>query len=477
MQNQKLINLLKSFDAGEFRQFRDFIYSPAFTKNKNVIALFEELKTFYPDFNSDKLTDENLFINIFKDEKFDYFKIKNTISDLLVLGKEFLSFTKYKKDNFLKEKFLLEELRIRNLDMIYEQTYKAAIKHLDETKVKDENYFLKKTEMTDEVTSFYSPKEPNVNFHLTQEKLDMFVSYSVTKLLKIYNIILHEKYQNNYDFNMRMFENIMDYLKSTKIENNPTLHVYYYIILLETEKADKYFYELKKLKKKYKDQLSDYDNYMIYLHMDGYCATAYNEFGRTDLLKEQFILTKENTSYDSVQLGKILYPDFLNQIKKAVKVNEFEWADDYIRNFKDNLTAEKQSTLNFCYGIISYKKGDLDEALDYFSKANFPNFIIKVQVKILLLQLYYEKKYYDQANSMIDTFRHYLSREKLIQNSIKSPILEFVKITGNLIKYNSGIEDKDLNYKLNKIKTEIENLSSNRFGIKLWLIERFAEIK
>jgi len=106
--------------------------------------------------------------------------------------------------------------------------------------------------MTNEITSFYSPKKTNANFHTMQEKLDLFVNYSATMLLKIYNIILHETNQNNYDFNLRRFENVMDYLKNNKIENNPTLLVYYYIILLETEKSDKYFYELKKLRKKTK---------------------------------------------------------------------------------------------------------------------------------------------------------------------------------------------------------------------------------
>jgi len=477
MQNPKLINLLRSLDQDEFRQFKDFIYSPAFNKNKNIIALFDELKKFYPDFNSKELSDENLFNNIFKDEKFDYFKIKNIISDLLTLGKEFLSFIKYKKDFYLKEKFLLEELRRRNLDIIYEQNYKTAIKRLDETIVKDENYFFKKAEMTNEVTSFYSPKKPNVNFHFTQERLDFFVSYCVTMLLKMYNVILHERYQNNYEFNLRMFENVMDYLKVNKIENNPTLLVYYYIILLETEKQDMYFYELKKLRNKYKDELNDYDNYMIYLHMDGYCATSFNEYGRTDLLQEQFLLAKENAMNYSTILGKILYPDFLNEVKKAVRVNEFKWAEEYISKYSGVLTEEKESTLNFCYGIISYKKGDLDRALDFFSKANFPNFIIKVQVKIMLLQLYYEKKYFDQAFLMADTFRHYLSREKLIMNNIRFPLIEFVRIIGDLIKFNMDVKSKKSIQRLNKIKKDTEALKSNRFGIKIWLIERLSEIR
>jgi len=35
---------------------------------------------------------------------------------------------------------------MRSLGIIYQQTYKTAIKRLDDLQVKDENYFLKKTE-------------------------------------------------------------------------------------------------------------------------------------------------------------------------------------------------------------------------------------------------------------------------------------------------------------------------------------------
>ena len=208
---------------------------------------------------------------------------------------------------------------------------------------------------------------------------------------------------------------------------------------------------------------------MLYLHMDSYCTTAYNEQCRTDLLNEQFKLVKENLMYNIPEHGKILYPDFLNEVKKAVRVNEFDWAEDYLERYNHILTEEKENTLNFCYGFISYKKGDLDKALDHFSKTNFSNFIIKVQVKILLLQLYIEKEYYDQAELMIDTFRHYVSREKAILDKIKISLLEFLKITGDLIKLKSGVSENDYGYKTAKLKYDIENMSSNRFGIKLWL--------
>jgi hypothetical protein len=330
MQETLLIKFLKTLNHLEIRQFRDFVNSPVFNKNKKIAELFEIHFKFYPEFTSEELSEQNLFKKIFGNEKFNYSKIKILISDLFGLGKEFLAFRIYKKDQNAKEKNLLFALRERNLDKAFEQAHKLADTRLENIKAKDEKYFLHKIDLEFELMAFHVPKKPNVNFPYLQKKLDLFLEYSAIVLLKIYNIMLHENHQNSFQFDMKMFDNLMIYLQSIEKMDNPTLEIYYYIIVLEKTADEKYFYILKDLKKKYKDKLTPFDNYMLYLHLDNYCATAYNEHSRTDLLGEQFLLVKENLLFELVGKGKILYPDFLNEVKKAVRVNEFEWAEEYI---------------------------------------------------------------------------------------------------------------------------------------------------
>ncbi|MDZ4712035.1 MAG: hypothetical protein SGI89_06875 [bacterium] len=475
MQNTRLIQLLKTLTQTEFREFKDFVSSPFYNKNKNVISLFEYLKKFYPDFNSEKLTDENAFKKLFPSDEYNYFKLKNIISDLLVLGREFLAAVSFQNNINVKDKMLLEQFRDRDLDNMYEQLYRTVKKNTDVIVVKDEAYFLKCLELTYEYKDYISPKEPNSHFNLFQDQLDFFINYSLIKLLRIYNTMLHESKQNNYDFDYKMYDQVFDYLNKNKNESNPTILLYYNIILLEKDKEEKYFYELKNIKEKYYDELNSFDKYMYYLHMAGFCADAFNDQSRTDFMREHFLLSKENFDRGTIELGKILYMDFLNHVKIALRVNEFEWAENYINTFKDKLTEEKDSTLNFCYGVISYKKGDLDTALELFSKANFPNYIIKLQVKILLLQVYFEKGFYDQAESMIDAFRHYLNREKSIKENFKESFYEYLRLTNDLIKIMTNINIQEMDFEVAEIKKEINSMRSNQFGIKLWLQDRIAK--
>ena len=86
MENSKLIKLLKSLSKQEIIRLKELVNSPYFNKNRNVMNLCEEILNFYPGFNSIEFTEENIYKKLFGSLTFDYFKIKNIISDLYGLA-------------------------------------------------------------------------------------------------------------------------------------------------------------------------------------------------------------------------------------------------------------------------------------------------------------------------------------------------------------------------------------------------------
>lgn len=476
MQSTKLIRLLKSLNQSEIRQFKDFVNSPVYNKNKNTAKLFDEIKKFYPEFTNKNLDEKRIFGKIFPDEKYDYFKLKLAVSDLFKIGIEFLTFLSFKNENQKKTEILLRELRQRNLDSIYQQTFKSAEKQIESSAVKDELYFFHKLNLAYEKISFQVTKKPNEVIHIQQEMLDLFIRYYIIKSMKYYNVMLHEELQNNVKYNMGMFDEILNFIKNNNFEDIPVIKVYYNIIMLETERDDMYFYSLRELGKKYKDELNEVDNYMIFLHLNSHCAYAFNRLSRTDLIKIQFELVKEKNSFKFENIGKILYPDFLNEVKISVNAKEFEWAENYIKNNINNITGEEESSLNFCYGYINFKKGNFIDALDLFSKTNFPNFILKLQVKIYQLQILYEMNYFEQIISNIDSFRHYLKREDTIKESFKESFYDFLRITNELVKFKTDQKKYDVEYYREKIIKDIDSMKSNQFGIKIWLYDKAKKL-
>lgn len=475
MHNSKLIQLLRTLNTSEFREFRDFIHSPVFNKSKNIIIFFDALKKFYPTFEHKGLTNEIFYTKIFPGEKFDYFKLKNLTSDFFGLGKKFLIFINHKILFESDEKYLLAQLRDRNLDSIFEQTHKVFQKELDKWKVNDEIYIQKRLDLTEEMLLYKIPKEPDSRLGFFQLELDLYLKYTLIRLLRYYNLMQHEQNLYNCKFDMGLFDEVMNYLKNNP-SDNPTILIYFNMILLGIEKKDKYFYELKRLRDLYSNYLNDEDKYSLFMHMATYCAYNFNVLEKPEFMKEHFLLIKENSNNDSLHFGKVIYPDFLNYVKIAVRVNEFEWAENYIKEYENELSEQKESTLNFCYGYIYYQRGDLDKALELFSKSNFPIFILKIQVKILLLKINYEKGFYEQVLDMIDSFRHYLSRESSLLEVSKESYYDFIKVLNKIVKLKYQLNDEDLELNLQKVKNDIEDIKYNQFGIKIWLREKAVRI-
>lgn len=480
MYKSKLIQLLKSFSQSEFKQLREFTASPYFNKNKNVISLLEVLRKYYPDFDNKKLESEEVFKELFPNEKYDYFKIKNISSDLLAISKEFLKISYFQKNDHLNNKFLLEQFRDRNLDKMHEQLFRSYNDTLNSDPVRDEIYFLKMSDMSKELKSFYSPKNPNSDFELFQDQLDNELNHFLINALELYTTMLHEIKQNNCSFDLKMFDEVMVYLEKNLNTLTPVIQMYYYIALLLINNDQNIFFKLKDIFKNHSGSLNDYHKYMYYLHMSGFCAEMFNIYCRKDFMKEHFYLSKESFDNGTILMGKIMYLDFLNYVKIAVRVGEFEWAENYIGQYKDLLNEEKESTLNFCYGYIEFIKGNRSKALELLSKTNFPNYIIKLQVKIIMLQIFYEEGFYDQAAAGIDSFRHFLSREKSIKDNYKESFSDFLKITGDLVRLRQSVHinnKKQLESELNRLRHAADRSSQNQFGIKLWLVDMINNFK
>ena len=112
---RKLSAILGSFDKSDLKNFERFIYKGYFNSNENIYRLFKTLKKFYPHFNSNELTNENLFKEIYGHKKFNDKTLRYLLSELLRLSEKFLSFNNFKDDENEMRKRLVESLITKKL--------------------------------------------------------------------------------------------------------------------------------------------------------------------------------------------------------------------------------------------------------------------------------------------------------------------------------------------------------------------------
>lgn len=473
MVNTKLITVLKTLSKSEIIRFRELVNSPYFNKNQNVMKLLEEVIFYYPDFDSEEFNEEHIFRKMFGKEKYNYFKIKNIISDLYQLSVIFLRMISLEKRGVKNDIDLLNELHERKLDNIYQQKEKQISRHFSSQKVKDEFYYESHYQLARANTSHFKFIKSGYSFDLMQKEFDIYVQYTLIVLLRNYAKMLTNKNHGNIQFDMKMFLQVLDYVSDMDFEDNPSCRIYKQIITLEMSRDEKDYRVLLRLKDKYSDKLSVEDIYYILLVANSFAAYRLKA-GDESYYKDRFNTVREMNDR-KIQIPEyILYVNFINSYTAACMVNEYDWAEDFLVRFQNGISPEdeKINTINYCRAFRAYRLKEYDKALEYFSKINFKLFLMKVMVKSYTVRIYYERNMHEQTFSAIDAFRHYLKSEKLISEEQKTAHYDFLRFVSGLTKLKSeGVKGKNKK-ELNLLKKQIREMISNPLGTKNWLIAK-----
>ena len=478
MKESKLVKLLQKLDKAEIKRFGEFVNSPYYNKNKKNSQIFDSIVKFHPDFDPDKYSEEEIFKKTFKTKEYDYFAMKNILSDLHDLGLKFLM-AEYKGERALsKELRMLEMLREKQAFDEYKKRLTKVSKKLETDKIESEFSLEDKLHLIYEEISYKSITDPNTHFDLKQKELDLTVNYFLVRILKGYCALLHELKQNNFPFNFTMIDDISNYLKSHSFEDMPIINMYKNVLFLQQTGDYKYYKILQDIRDKHFDELNHGDAYMLFVYVRSYTAVSYSEKMDKKYLKDCFELDKFMHSKGRITLGKILYPDFIATVKTAASVDEYEWAEMFMNEMKDELMDDvKDSTLNFSHGFIEYRKGNLDKAMELIYKSSFNIFIMQIQVYLMLLRIYYEIGHFEDAINLSKTAKGYLKKE-IALGAMQNALKDFFNLTVEMVNLRLSVENKkDKSYKLDSIKKKTNDLKYNYFGIKNWLIDQQSKIK
>ena len=152
---------------------------------------------------------------------------------------------------------------------------------------------------------------------------------------------------------------------------------------------------------------------------------------------------------------------------------EFEWTEKFMNTYREKLTPDKmENAFLYCSSVLSYRKKNYGEALRTLIKVSVNDFYYHLRVKNHLLKIYYEQGYLESALSVIDSFRHFLSTNKLIPDYIRIRFVNFVNFLSRLI--NARLNNENSNILI--IKKDILEVKPSQLENGTWLLERINKI-
>ncbi|HMS64642.1 MAG TPA: hypothetical protein PKD83_05240 [Ignavibacteria bacterium] len=469
MKNLQLTEILGSFDKTELKEFEKFVQSPYFNNRSEVTRFFNSIKKFHPDFDSKEFSPENIFKKVYPGKKYNDVLIRKLNSLTTNLLMDFIAVKGFREDILEYNSKLAYMLLERKLPGVFEKRSKILDDLLKKSK-RDLSYYEFKLKHTSVLNGhFLNTNEKSMAGRLQNELNDLIEYFLVVAVVQ-YIRFGEWSPALNIKFDLKFYKEVTNYISSKK-ENEVTLSdLYYNMLMLLKTGEESYYVKLMKGREKFETYLSELDDYNIAIVSMQYCHKRVAK-GDSEYKRHQFDITKKLIDKDLIPAGFIEPYFFTNIVRNASGISEFKWAEEFIGKFKSRLNPDhSQEITDYSCAMLELSKGNFESALKFLSKINMERSNMKLDIKNLIIIIYYELNYQEELISLIDTYKHFLQRDKSVTAHSKKFNSLFLKFVSEMIKIKNS-NNKSAAFILNK---EIENVSY--FLLKDWLLKKSSEL-
>ncbi len=488
MDNHKLIRLLKTFSKEEFKHFEKFAASSFHNESRNYTPFLKELKKYYPKFSSKNFTKETVFGEIYGSRKYSETMVNTTLSRTLKIAENYLGYLSYIKKNIAAKYDYINELMNRGLFDIAEKELREYSKMLINSDGITDEWF--KSKMDYEILKVQFSLRNDRNQDASESSLnqvDYHIRFTITRLahfihnLNVNNVMFNIEFNKTFinkfitSVNLNELYNALKEDTTSNEINDITLIYLLWIVCLTSPKQIEYFYEMKKLFLENIDKFHSHEKYNLFQGLEAIAWFMMREVDREKFEPELVDLYKKRVemsvlSPDNTHMRIILY--------RAILITSFHSPDwNFIESFVKKgigMLQEKhrENMYNFSMAHVHYYKGNFDDALKFNNKINFEMFAFKYDTRLLQFKIYYELGYFNEAYSLIDSHRHFISNNKTVSEHYKLMHTNFLNFYAKIITIK---EKEKLPGTLPKLINEITD--TNNVLSKAWLIDKAKELK
>ncbi|MEZ4771626.1 MAG: hypothetical protein R3D00_00505 [Bacteroidia bacterium] len=474
--DSKLWATFERLDLPERNRFIRFVSSPYYNSDQKLLALAEALNRAYPL----PPARESLDALLFPGETFDYFRISNLLSDLMKLMESFLIAEYTNQHPFLQHYALLVSGREKGLDKLYNAVEKKMEKSIAEIQIftpqtSYENYLLE-----DERNIFSVSREQRQENSRLDEKIVALDRFFVSSMLKTVCQRLNQENIIHSHARPAEIDEFVAFIHShhLRYQSQPFINIYYRILLTLTRPdASRHFYELMDLLSTFGEKIDAEELKPMYQFAQNYCIRQSNR-GRTEFLEELLNVFIRMIDMELIYHDGWISPwDFKNIVALGVRLQRFDWTDDFIIRFSPRLEPSfRENALIFNRAQLHYGKEEYSQAMRLLTQVELEDVYYYLGAKTLLLKIYYELEENEALHSLFHAFSESLRRNKTIspyQRTVHLNLIRFVRrlqfIRERLYFESIGVMTKKIHRLAEKIDGE-EALTQSE-----WLKKKLAE--
>jgi len=474
MKNTRLIKVIETFSKSDLKKLKEFVHSPFFRASKTERDLFDFIYKYAPDFNHKKFTQGQASAYLFGKGKSDDSAIIKVQSRLFKLVEVFIYYYFEDKDLPDMEIALIKYYDKKNLTSLVESTYKRVLKKQQSYPHKNPTYFYYQSTIERQYDSFltlkYEDGKGNEHYQRVMEQLDVF--YLLQKLVDMCQTINNHKItKQNYE--IALMDEVLTFMTQTHYKDFPIIKIWHTaLLLLQSDDKYEHYYRLKELLVEHNPLLNQTDKRILYTYLENNTKTVFESDSYYEAL---FGLYSQQLETEVIYIDDYLLPRiFKNIVTVALRLNRFEWTEQFLEKNKDRIIPEyenREDVYSYSLAQLYFKQQKIDEVLDILNRTVFNDIYTKMDIRRMYLKVYYEMEYADMLEDMVNSFRVFLTSH---QDAIPAIHLQahrdFINIIYNI--YRTTRKDE-------KRITGIENQISEIRILpeKTWLVEKLEALK
>lgn len=445
MTNSKIISLLRTFSQVEIKAFESFLASRYFNKSKTLKLFYAIIQKQYPEFDPKQLEKSRVFEQLFPGQPFEDKKIRYLMSDLLKLGYKFLliqDVEAQKEGNNLR---LLEAFVDRRLEKHYDRLIKKIVPKFEVDQEAGVNHFYSQMRLADVEQEHFSRlqlRRFDNNIQLGSDQLNKFY---VLKKLKYACGMLDRQALLKGTYDPDLPDNWMEWLQSKEFWGEKVIEMFAMVYMsLKEEETAFHFNRLTDLLHSGTTGIGHKDAKELFLYAINFCARKMRKG------EDRYVETALGLYLKGIQEQILLDNGFLspwtfgNIVKLALRLERFDWIEDFIDEHRSHLHPDFQkNAIQYNLAELHCYKKEFEKALTYLNKVEFSDMSYHLGSRIMLSKIYYELNERDALLSLMSSFVMFLKRNRKISDSIRKTCLHFCDYLFLIVREKTiGIEEK-----------------------------------
>jgi hypothetical protein len=414
MYKSKAIEIFNSFNKAEKAGLRRWVNSPIHNEHQDVLKIVVYLLS-RRKITATSVKRERVFKQLYPQSKYNQHRLNHVLSFTIEVMEAYISYLMSKKTQLTDFFSISTYYKHKSLPHLAQKALEKAKQTLEKAPYQNEEYYHK-TFILEQ--AFFNLKGTELRQQQTNLQAifsDLTTFTIVATLRNACTAISHGSlYQT--DYNIPLLEAILKEAQSVVYQDNLAVQSYYhsYMALVDSDN-EVHFKTLKSLLLSQNVPLPSEELKYVCLLAINYCIKRLN-MGAESYVQEVFDIYSYGLEHKIwMEQGHLSHSTFKNIATAALRLKAYEWTAQFIQNYGSKLRRSHQKDYtNYVKAKLLFEQGHFAQAQEVVVETDLIDLFISLDIKLLLLKIYWNLNEFDLLEAHLDSFSVYLNRKKVL---------------------------------------------------------------